>query len=301
MWRRRRGRSLTGRLSSFFSKRRHLQRPKYVVAMLAESTYNKSLESVRASLNESVKTEEHALFPLSSAELEWLNDACLSRYFKAAKNDINNCVSRLIQTLKWRRDYRPDEITESDIAEEATTGKEFLKGFDKEGRPILYLVPARENSKDYDRMLKFVVFNLEKAIKLMPDGVESMVIIVDYKNVSVLNAPPISISKKFLQMVGDHYPERLGISFIMNPTWYLWVFFKLLRPFLDPVTAAKINLIDPEAEKKKSVDAAAAAEGMGTVSSIFHYIAPEQLLEEYGGSLNWKWNFEEYWKEISLI
>ena len=271
--------------------------------MLAESSTenNKSVELIRARLNEAVNTEGNPLSPLSTRELEWLDDACLLRYFRAAKHDMDNCTQRIARTLQWRREYQPDQITEDDIKEEAVTGKEFLKGFDKEGRPILYLVPARENSKDYDRMLKFVVFNLEKGIKLMAPGVESLVIIVDYKNVSVLNAPPISVSQRFLPMVGDHYPERLGISFVMNPTWYLWVFFKLLRPFLDPVTAAKINMIDPEAEKKKNAESAAAAEGMGVVSSIFHYIAPEQLLEEYGGSMNWAWDFEDYWREISLI
>lgn len=179
----------------------------------------------------------------------------------------------------------------------ARSGKEFLKGFDRTGRPILYLIPSRENSKNYDRMLKFVVFNLEKAVKMMRGKKsESLVIIVDYKNVSVLNAPPISVSKRFLEIIGEHYPERLGISFIMNPTWYLWIFFKLLRPFLDPVTASKINLVNPN-EKDAST------EGMGSVSAgdIFHYIAPEQLLEEYGGVMAWKWDFDSYWKEISLI
>lgn len=66
---------------------------------------------------------------------------------------------------------------------------------------------VRENTKDYDRQLKFVVFNLEAGIKLMGPGVEQMTIVVDYKNVNVMNSPPLSISKRFLDIVSNHYPE----------------------------------------------------------------------------------------------
>jgi hypothetical protein len=57
-------------------------------------------------------------------------------------------------------------------------------------------------------MIKYVVFNMELAIKRMPEGVESIVIVLDYRNVTIMNSPPISVSKQFLQIIGDHYPER---------------------------------------------------------------------------------------------
>ena len=151
----------------------------------------------------------HSLeLPLSNIEEKWLNDSCLSRYFRAAKGDLDNAKNRLLKTIIWRRKFKPDQITMDDISQEAESGKEFLKGFCKRGRPILYLIPSRENSKNYERMIKYVVFNMELAIKRMPEGVESIVIVLDYRNVTIMNSPPISVSKQFLQIIGDHYPER---------------------------------------------------------------------------------------------
>lgn len=174
------------------------------------------LEPGRSSAVESFKLElqkclnlpiENLELPITEKEWKWMDDACIVRYLKATKWDVIPAVKRILNTLVWRRSYKPDEIRPEDIVDEARTGKEFVKGVGKCGRPLLYLIPARENSKDYDRMMKFVVFNIETCIRIMGDDVESVIIVLDYKNVSVMNAPPLSISKKFLSIIGDHYPE----------------------------------------------------------------------------------------------
>lgn len=90
------------------------------------------------------------------------------------------------------------------------------------------MIPRNENTKTYDRQLRFVVYNLEKGIRsvawksetrpshpltmsiicrMMPPGVESLVLVIDYEGLSMFNAPPASQAKKVLQILGDHYPE----------------------------------------------------------------------------------------------
>jgi hypothetical protein len=98
----------------------------------------------------------------------------------------------------------------------------------------------------------------------MPLGVESIVIIVDYSNMSLFNAPPISVSKRFLDIIGNHYPERLHSAFIVHPTWYLTLFLKILRPFMDPITAAKIRIVD--LKRKKAAEAEAVTDSWGYTS-----------------------------------
>jgi len=44
-----------------------------------------------------------------------------------------------------------------------------------------------------------------------------------------------------LNILQDHYPERLGLSLIANVPWLVDIFFKLIRPFIDPVTRAKMR------------------------------------------------------------
>ena len=65
------------------------------------------------------------------------------------------------------------------------------------------------------------------------------------------------------------------------------------------VTRSTIHMVSTTA-KASSKDSP--AEGMGgEVDDICTYIAPNQLLSEYGGVVEWKWNFTQYWSEIEII
>ncbi|KAJ1563769.1 hypothetical protein HK405_000836, partial [Cladochytrium tenue] len=155
-------------------------------------------------------------------ETEWADTRCILRYLRAAKWDVPGATARLRATLQWRREYRPTEISADEVEPEALTGKEFLSGFDRQGRPLFFMVPARENTRAHDRQLRFVVYNMERACALMPPGVEQVALVVDYENVSVMSSPPPSVAAKFLDILGSHYPERLGLAVVVNPSWYLW-------------------------------------------------------------------------------
>ncbi|KAJ3073688.1 hypothetical protein HDU98_000895, partial [Podochytrium sp. JEL0797] len=108
----------------------------------------------------------------SSALTAWADAACANRFLRATKFDLAASITRLGATLAWRKEYRPDLITPEEVEPEAVTGKQFLSGFDKKGHPLLFLVPRNENTKTYDRQIRYSVFMLEKAIKLMPASVE---------------------------------------------------------------------------------------------------------------------------------
>ena len=230
---------------------------------------------------------------------------CLYRYLRATKWNVSHARDRIRDTLAWRKDFKPIEIHPDEVKEEAASGKQFFNGFDKEGRPILHLVPGRENTKSSDHQLRFVVFNLEKAIQLMPEGVETMVIVIDYAGMSMFNAPSPGRGRKFLSILGNHYPERLGLGFVVHPTWYIWTFFTLLGPFLDPVTKAKIHMVsDPtpaasadaeKSETQKHED----KHNLKGCNDMTTYIPSEMLLKEYGGEHPFEWDFETYWDHLN--
>lgn len=73
-------------------------------------------DSLRASLGlDEIFVKE----PLRKVEEEWLDDSCYQRYWKASKMDLDNCVKRLIETLKWRRDFKPHLIHPDEVEAEA--------------------------------------------------------------------------------------------------------------------------------------------------------------------------------------
>ena len=92
----------------------------------------------------------------------------------------------------------------------------YFSGYDKTGRPLWIMKPRNENSKDSDRQVKHIVFCLERGIRLMPPQVEKIAIVVDFKGSTMSNNASASTCKKFLDILSNHYPERLGVAFLIN-------------------------------------------------------------------------------------
>jgi 4-nitrophenyl phosphatase len=150
----------------------------------------------------------------------WADDGCLHRFLRATKWDVAKAAARIDNTGKWRREFGPDSILPEHVENVAEAGRQFLSGFDKEGRPIWYMIPARKSANhSVDDQIKFVVYTIEKAISLMPENVESLVIIIDYSDMSIFNAPSSGTGRKFLHILSEYYPERLGLAFIVNPVF----------------------------------------------------------------------------------
>lgn len=82
----------------------------------------------------------------------------------------------------------------------------------------------------------------------------------------------------------------------LTPTpapWFFWPFFRIISPFIDPVTRSKIKFVD----LKHKYDPAKAAKEHEWVN-MFEYYTPEQLEKDFNGSLNFKWDFAKYWQTL---
>lgn len=57
--------------------------------------------------------------------------------------DVDEAVQKLKKFMAWRSEFRPQNLTFSDVADEAATGKAYLhKHLDVNGRPVI-VVKAR--------------------------------------------------------------------------------------------------------------------------------------------------------------
>lgn len=92
----------------------------------------------------------------------------------------------------------------------------YFNGYDKMGRPLWIMKPRFENSKDSDGQVNFIVFCLERGIRLMPEHVEKISIVVDFKDSSMSNNPTVATCRRFLDILSNHYPERLGVAYLIN-------------------------------------------------------------------------------------
>ncbi|WFD41918.1 4-nitrophenylphosphatase [Malassezia psittaci] len=215
-------------------------------------------------------------------EEAWLKDIDLyKRYLRATNNDIKSSKRRIIETLEWRRDFRPEIIPPDEVAPEATSGKHVLCGFDLEGRPILYLRPGRENTKTSPRQIRYMVWSLERGINLMPPGQETLTIIVDFHGASMSTMPSLSTARHVAHILQNHYVERLGRAFVCHMPKFISAFFSALSPFLDPVTKDKIRFNE---------------------TNMTQYIPPEQLDDHFpGGTYPFEYDFSVYWPALIKV
>lgn len=153
---------------------------------------------------------------LDDTEKQWLTRECLLRYLRAAKWNLAAAKTRVVGTLVWRREYGVYTHTAEYISPENETGKQYILGYDNEGRPCHYLNPARQNTKTSERQVQHLVWMLERVIDLMPPGQESLALLINFKSSSSGSNPSISTGKEVLGILQNHYPERLGRALIIN-------------------------------------------------------------------------------------
>ncbi|KAK2462846.1 hypothetical protein APHAL10511_005044 [Amanita phalloides] len=215
--------------------------------------------------------------PYHPWELRWLTKPdTMGRYMRAAKWDLDEAKRRIKATMDWRRDFQPDLIPPDEVKMESVTGKIILNGFDNDGRPVLYMRPGRENTQTSNRQLRHLVWWLERARDLMPPGQESLVIVVDYKSCTLRTNPSISVARKVLGILQQHYAETLGRALVVNLPIILAFFYKGISPFLDPVTRDKMRF-NPDLKE---------------------LIPLSHLDHEFGGENNFKFEPDWYWDQI---
>ncbi|KAF5352581.1 hypothetical protein D9756_006118 [Leucocoprinus leucothites] len=215
--------------------------------------------------------------PYHPWELRWLQKPdTIPRYMRASKWNLTDAQKRIKATLEWRREFQPDLIPPDEVKIESETGKIIITGFDRDGRPIIYMRPGRENTETSPRQLRHLVWCLERAKDLMPPGQESLVIIVDYASTTLRTNPSISVARKVLNILQQHYVETLGRALVVNLPRLLNFFYKGISPFLDPVTRDKMRF-NPD---------------------LVELIPESQLDADFGGSYHFEFDPESYWNQI---
>lgn len=89
----------------------------------------------------------------------------------------------------------------------------------------------------------------------------------------------MATSRKVLNILQEHYPERLGMALIINIPFLINAFFKLITPFVDPITREKM---------KFNVDAI--QEGIFSAENL--------MKQHWGGTSDFQYEHEKYWKAL---
>ncbi|KAL4943615.1 hypothetical protein BDV06DRAFT_189510 [Aspergillus oleicola] len=217
--------------------------------------------------------------PITDDERMSLTREAILRYLRATKWNTSEAVARLQRTLTWRREYGIEKLTPDYISIENETGKQVLLGYDIHGRPCLYLLPSNQNTEKSDRQVQHLVFMLERAIELMPADQETLALIVDYSQTKSGQNASIGQAKDTVHFLQNHYPERLGRALVINMPFIIMGFFKIVTPFLDPVTREKLKFND----------------------NLNNHVPPAHLMKAVGGEVEFKYDHSAYWPALNKL
>ena len=179
-----------------------------------------------------------------------------------------------------------DELHPEMFVVEAATGKMYRNGFDQHGRPVAYMRPRLENTKDWDNQVRHLVYTMERLVDSMDPaaGVESWVWIFDFHGMSYSTSVPISIGRQIVDILGTSYPERLGVAYMVDAPYIFSFFWAAISPLLHPVTKSKVKFCSSTRSGAKADPA-----------FLENFKDPSSLEADFGGSLESQYDHRVYW------
>ncbi|KAJ8443692.1 hypothetical protein Cgig2_019674 [Carnegiea gigantea] len=229
-----------------------------------------------------VKELKLALGTLSGRSSKLCTDACLRRYLEARNWNVDKAKKMIEETLKWRATYKPEEIRWHEVAHEGETGKVSRANFrDRDGRTVLIMRPGKQNTTSAEGNIRHLVYLLENAILNLPEGQEQMSWLIDFTGFSVSTSLSVRTARDIINILQNHYPERLAVAFLYNPPRIFQAFWKVaVRYFLDPKTSQKVKFVYPNNED--------------SVELMRSFFDVENLPKEFGGNATLEYDHEEF-------
>ncbi|KAH6800275.1 Sec14p-like phosphatidylinositol transfer family protein [Perilla frutescens var. hirtella] len=190
-----------------------------------------------------IKEVRKLIGPQSGKLALYCSDASIARYLRARNWNVKKAVKMLKATLKWRLEYKPEELRWDDVAMEAETGKIYRSSYkDKHGRPVLVMRPRCQNTKSTKGQIRYLVYCMENAILNVSDDQEQMNWLIDFHGFSLSNVS-LKVTKETAHVLQDHYPERLGVAILYDAPKIFEPFWKMAKPFLEPKTTNKVKFV----------------------------------------------------------
>jgi len=127
-------------------------------------------------------------FPLTKDEGSEI-DTELRCFLRARDQDLSKAADAYSAFLKWKLGAKPQSVTDADIGRALREEKAYYYRTDKSGHPVLYIrysrhIPTEANAKE---TTLYVMYLMEKAIKLMAPVVSQLTVVCDVGDVSLKN------------------------------------------------------------------------------------------------------------------
>ncbi|KFH45055.1 Phosphatidylinositol transfer protein-like protein [Hapsidospora chrysogenum ATCC 11550] len=218
-------------------------------------------------------------------------DGLVLRFLRARKWDVEKAVIMLISAVDWRKEAKVDSsvvfhgedvalkespsVDEKSFIQQYRSGKSFVRGTDKAQRPV-YIIRVRLHdpyAQSAESMESYILHNIESLRALVKAPYDEACLIFDMTGFGLKNMD-FHVVKFLIQVFESKYPETLGVVLIHNAPFVFWGLWNVIKGWLDPVIASKINFTRSKSDMER-------------------FIAPENLQKCYGGEDPWEYEYVE--------
>ena len=149
----------------------------------------------------------------------------------------------LANHVEWLKQYHPEQRMCQACAQDPRSHMQHFVGWDLQHHPILYATYLYHGDrKNADNTVEHCAMTFRHAVSLMPEGIEQWVTINDFVSFSAWQDARSGVGSKVVQIMQDHYPERLAMQILIDPPTSFWVLWKMIKPFVDEKTKKKVHM-----------------------------------------------------------
>jgi hypothetical protein len=224
-------------------------------------------------------------------------DALLLRFLRARKWDVEKALVMMVSTMRWRVNVNVDDdimkngelgmmdsASSSDAAKkklghdflaQMRLGKSFLHGLDKSGRPMCFVRVRlhRQGEQSEESLERYTIFVIESARMVLSPPVDTACVVFDMTGFSMANMDYAPV-KFMIKCFEANYPESLGVVLVHKAPWVFQGIWKIIKGWLDPVVASKVQFTNNDAEMEE-------------------FVPKSQIIKELGGHEDWAYNYVE--------
>ena len=181
------------------------------------------------------------------------------RYLRARKFNTNKARAMMARSVKWRIKEGVAGLSAGDMEAFSTEGKMWIANrTDAKGRNVLVMDNDKEKPNSVSRkdQMRFLAWNLERSVrrnrirrrKLDPkddesNEVEKHVVFIKLDQFKLSTSPSIGSTLDTIDVVCNHYPERLGLAVLYKPPRAFNALWSVAKRALDPTTQQKLLVL----------------------------------------------------------
>ncbi|KAK5789014.1 hypothetical protein VI817_008138 [Penicillium citrinum] len=216
-------------------------------------------------------------------------DGMLLRFLRARKWDVPKAFAMMMDAIVWRvnemhveddvmakgelhalkqsknKSNVKDKKDGEDFLAQMRMGKSYVHGVDKIGRPIVTIRVRlhKPGAQSEETLERYIVHVIESVRLTMSAPVETACVLFDMTGFGLSN-----------MCFEANYPESLGVLLIHNAPWVFSGVWRLIRGWMDPDIAAKVQFTN-------------------NVNDLEKFISRDQILKGLGGSEEWEYKYIE--------